>query len=236
MKSSPASSGSYYFQGYKGTFITGCPDSDKQFKHHWFYAGGWWLHGHLPYDEVSLEESVPTTFRLGYVWTRGRHTGVTNLDNIDVLQETSDPERNQNRLLSSKSLAKYKWVGPSSSSNNSPDRPRVRVPGEVTVASRMPDSVVCYHAQTVVATDIATTSGRSEIPQGLPVAPTHVPPSGNSSSESWGPRIADEDMDLLLRQLYSERGLQIEGRLVFQVFFWSVRPCTNPLFFCRANG
>lgn len=33
MKSAPSSSGSYYFQGYKRTFITGCLDSDKQFKH-----------------------------------------------------------------------------------------------------------------------------------------------------------------------------------------------------------
>ncbi|GMN65307.1 hypothetical protein TIFTF001_034381 [Ficus carica] len=29
MKMAPASSRSYYFQGYQGMFITGCPDSDK---------------------------------------------------------------------------------------------------------------------------------------------------------------------------------------------------------------
>ncbi|GMN38399.1 hypothetical protein TIFTF001_007630 [Ficus carica] len=33
MKTAPLSKGFYYFQGFKGTFITGCPDSDKQFKH-----------------------------------------------------------------------------------------------------------------------------------------------------------------------------------------------------------
>ncbi|GMN54125.1 hypothetical protein TIFTF001_023260 [Ficus carica] len=40
MKSAPSSAGSYYFQGFKGTFVPKCPDSDKQFKHLWFYAGG----------------------------------------------------------------------------------------------------------------------------------------------------------------------------------------------------
>ena len=45
MKTAPASSKSYYFQGYLGTFITGCLDSDKQFKHLWFYVGSRWLHG-----------------------------------------------------------------------------------------------------------------------------------------------------------------------------------------------
>ena len=40
MKTAPASSKFYYFQGYLGTFITGCLDLDKQFKHLWFYAGG----------------------------------------------------------------------------------------------------------------------------------------------------------------------------------------------------
>ena len=29
MKSAPSSTGFYYFQGFKGTFITGCPNSDK---------------------------------------------------------------------------------------------------------------------------------------------------------------------------------------------------------------
>ncbi|GMN20153.1 hypothetical protein TIFTF001_050009 [Ficus carica] len=59
--------------GFKGTFITGCLDSDKQFKHLWFYSGGRWLHGHLPYDEVPRSERVPVVFRRGYVWTRAPH-------------------------------------------------------------------------------------------------------------------------------------------------------------------
>ncbi|GMN69825.1 hypothetical protein TIFTF001_038868 [Ficus carica] len=65
MKTAPSSKGFYYFQGFKRTFITGCPDSDKQFKHLWFYAGDRWLHGHLTYDEVPPSERVPVTFRRG---------------------------------------------------------------------------------------------------------------------------------------------------------------------------
>ncbi|GMN62591.1 hypothetical protein TIFTF001_031663 [Ficus carica] len=73
MKSAPSSTGYYYFQGFKGTFITSCPDSDKQFKHLWFYAGDRWLHGGLPYNEVPRSERVPMTFRNGYTWARAPH-------------------------------------------------------------------------------------------------------------------------------------------------------------------
>ncbi|GMN20173.1 hypothetical protein TIFTF001_043018 [Ficus carica] len=66
MKTAPSSKGFYYFQGFKGTFITGCPDSDKQFKHLWFYAGGRWLHGDLSYFELPPSERVPVAFRRGY--------------------------------------------------------------------------------------------------------------------------------------------------------------------------
>ncbi|GMN47271.1 hypothetical protein TIFTF001_016450 [Ficus carica] len=38
MKIAPSSTGFYYFQGYQGTFITSCPDSDKSYKHLWFFA------------------------------------------------------------------------------------------------------------------------------------------------------------------------------------------------------
>lgn len=67
MKSAPSSTGAYYFQGFKGTFITKCPDSDKQFKHLWFYVGGRWLHGHSARSELPRSERVPVTFRKGYV-------------------------------------------------------------------------------------------------------------------------------------------------------------------------
>ncbi|GMN32892.1 hypothetical protein TIFTF001_048225 [Ficus carica] len=67
MKSAPSLVGSYYFQGFKGTFVAKCPDSDKQFKHLWFYAGGRWLHEHLARNELPRSERVPVTFRNGYV-------------------------------------------------------------------------------------------------------------------------------------------------------------------------
>ncbi|GMN61911.1 hypothetical protein TIFTF001_030999 [Ficus carica] len=95
MKTALSSKGFYYFQGFKGTFITGCPDSDKQFKHLWFYAGGRWLHGHLAYDEVPPSEMVPVMFRRGYVWTRAPHIPGLTMAKIDALQELSDPERSQ---------------------------------------------------------------------------------------------------------------------------------------------
>ncbi|GMN71774.1 hypothetical protein TIFTF001_053448 [Ficus carica] len=100
MKTALPSIGSYYFQGYQGTFITGCPDSDKNYKHLWFFAAGRWLHGRLPYDEVTPWERVPITFRRGYVWTQGLYTDARNLERIEKLHEKADPERNQNRLLS----------------------------------------------------------------------------------------------------------------------------------------
>lgn len=128
MKSAPSSAGSYYFQGYKGTFNSGCPDSDKQFKHLWFYAGGRWLRSGPLYDEVLLRERVPVSFRDGYVWTRRPHTGTNNLVGISTLKETSDPERNQSRLLSHKSLQKYKWIGQASSDEDLLDRPGVTAP------------------------------------------------------------------------------------------------------------
>lgn len=45
MKTTPSLTGSYYFQGYQGTFITGYPDS----KYLLFYAAGRWLSGRLDY-------------------------------------------------------------------------------------------------------------------------------------------------------------------------------------------
>ncbi|GMN51255.1 hypothetical protein TIFTF001_020410 [Ficus carica] len=50
MKSAPLSTGSYYFQGYQGTIISGCPYSNKNHKHPWLYATGEWLSGRENYD------------------------------------------------------------------------------------------------------------------------------------------------------------------------------------------
>ncbi|GMN70417.1 hypothetical protein TIFTF001_039460 [Ficus carica] len=120
MKTAPSSKGFYYFQGFKGTFITGCPDSDKQFKHLWFYAGGRWLHGDLSYFELPPSERVPVAFRRGYVWTRAPHAPAQTLSKIEELRELSDPERSQHKLLSEGSLKEY-WVGSSSTSGRPDD-------------------------------------------------------------------------------------------------------------------
>ncbi|GMN32700.1 hypothetical protein TIFTF001_003810 [Ficus carica] len=124
MKSAPSSSGFYYFQGFKGTFITGCLDSDKQFKHLWFYAGGRWLHGHLPYDEVPPPERVPVVFRRCYVWTRAPHIPQLTLEKMEALWRLSDPERNQHGLLSQSSLEEHKWFGSSLTSSRANNQPR----------------------------------------------------------------------------------------------------------------
>ncbi|GMN47286.1 hypothetical protein TIFTF001_016461 [Ficus carica] len=120
MKTAPSSKGFYYFQGFKGTFITGCPDSDKQFKHLWFYAGGRWLHGHLSYFELPPSERILVTFRRGYVWTRAPHAPAQTLAKIEELRELSNPERSQHRLLAEGSLKEH-WVGSSSTSGHPDD-------------------------------------------------------------------------------------------------------------------
>ncbi|GMN48311.1 hypothetical protein TIFTF001_017477 [Ficus carica] len=151
------------------------------YKHLSFFTAGWWLHGHLPYGEVPPGERVPITFRRGYVWTRGPHTDARILARIDALREKADPERNQNRLLSALSLAKYNWFGLSSTSDYPHDRPRAVLPGEVIVTSRMPDPVVHYRARTVVTAEVVTTSGQFEVLRGVPVASTHGLQSDSSS-------------------------------------------------------
>ena len=40
MKTTFSLTGSYYFQGWQGTFIVGYPDSDNNYKHLWFYSTG----------------------------------------------------------------------------------------------------------------------------------------------------------------------------------------------------
>ena len=208
MKSAPSSTGFYYFQGIKGTFITGCPDSDKQFKHLWFYAGGRWLHGELDYDDVPSSERVPNKFRRGYVWTRAPHAPELTLDRVDALRGLTDPERSQAKLLSPASLAEHNWDGSSSSRQGS--QPRAGPSGAVTIA-RMPPLAVHYSSRTRVPVEDKTSSEGSRVP------PAHDLQSGGTSPEDWGPRVADEDMDVVLRGLYPARGIRIEGRHVNRV-------------------
>ncbi|GMN64596.1 hypothetical protein TIFTF001_033669 [Ficus carica] len=192
MKTAPSSKGFYYFQGFKGTFITGCPDSDKQFKHLWFYAGGRWLHGHLSYFELPPLERVPVAFRRGYVWTRAPHAPAQTLAKIGELRELSDPERSQHRLLSEGSLKEY-WVGSSSTSGCPDDQPRT-APPRVTIA-RMSEPAVHYRSRTSRPV-VATVDVRSGVPRGVPEVTVRGSSSGDSTSGAWGPRVADEDLDL----------------------------------------
>ncbi|GMN69155.1 hypothetical protein TIFTF001_038205 [Ficus carica] len=178
MKTAPSSKGFYYFQGFKGTFITGCPDSDKQFKHLWFYAGGRWLHGHLSYFELPSSERVPVAFRRGYVWTRAPHAPAQTLTTIEELRELSDPERSQHKLLSEGSLKEY-WVGSSSTSGRPDDQPRT-APPRVTIA-RMPEPAVHYRSRTsrpvVTSADV-----RSGVPLGVPEVTVRGSSSGDPTS------------------------------------------------------
>ncbi|GMN51147.1 hypothetical protein TIFTF001_020295 [Ficus carica] len=85
MKTAPSSKGFYYFQGFKGTFIT----------------------GHLAFDDVTPSGRVPVTFRRGYMWTRAPHVPGLTMAKINALRGLSDPERSQHRLLNKASLKEY---------------------------------------------------------------------------------------------------------------------------------
>ncbi|GMN29034.1 hypothetical protein TIFTF001_044307 [Ficus carica] len=184
MKSAPSSAGSYYFQGFKGTFVAKCPDSDRQFMHLWFYAGGRWLHGHLARNELPRSERVPVTFRNGYVWTRAPHVPETTRDMVAQLQNLAEHERDQRVLLSQSSLSEHGWLGFASTSR----MPSDRRPEPVTVA-QMPEPAVHLRSR--------STAAQAEV----------VPDqSGDTSPGSWGPRIADEDLDLVIRRLSPVRG------------------------------
>ncbi|GMN63957.1 hypothetical protein TIFTF001_033009 [Ficus carica] len=184
MKSAPSSAGSYYFQGFKGTFVAKCPDSDKQFKHLWFYAGGRWLHGHLARNELPRSERVPVTFRNGYVWTRAPHIPGTTRGMVTELQNLAEHERDQRMLLGQSSLSEHGWLGFASTSQ----MPSDRRPEPVTVA-RMPEPTVHYRSR--------STAAQAEVTPDQP---------GDTSPGSWGPRIADEDLDLVIRRLSPVRG------------------------------
>ncbi|GMN58991.1 hypothetical protein TIFTF001_028076 [Ficus carica] len=162
MKTAPSSKGFYYFQGFKGTFITGCPDSDKQFKHLWFYAA-----------EGSLKEY---------------------------------------------------WVGSSLTSCRPDDQPRTTSP-RVMIA-RMPEPAVHYRSRT--SRPVVTTADvQSGVPRGVPEATVRGSSSGDLSPRAWGPRVADEDLDLVIRELFPARGLRIEERMADRERRGTMRPSTE---------
>ncbi|GMN65245.1 hypothetical protein TIFTF001_034318 [Ficus carica] len=212
MKSAPSSTGSYYFQGFKGTFVAKCPDSDKQFKHLWFYAGGRWLHGHLARNKLPRSERVSVVFRNGYVWTRAPHIPETTQDMVAGLQNLAEHERDQRTLLNQSSLSEHGWLGFASTSQ----MPIILRPEPITVA-RMPEPTVYYRSRSTTAPAEATPDQPETrgVESGVPLSQL---PHGDTSPGSWGPRIADEDLDLMIRRLspvrgqLPARGLRIDGR------------------------
>ena len=174
-----------------------------------------WLSSRVSYNQVPTKERVPITFKRGYVWTRELHTEFINRGRIEKLWEKPNPERNQNRLLVNESLAKYNWFGSSSTSGYPHDQPQsVRSEEEVTVAAPMPHTIVHYHVRMVVAANVASAYiARFEVPRGVLITSTSSLQASDSSLRTWGPRIADEDVEEVIRQLYPARGLRIEGCL-----------------------
>ena len=123
----------------------------------------------------------------------GPYTKMINLERIEKLREKADPKRNQNRLLSDESLARYNWYGSSSTSDYPHNRPRIVRPEEVMVAAHMSYLVVHYRARTVVTVEVATTSIRSEVLWGVSVASTSglhssIPPLGHGEDRQRGLR------------------------------------------------
>ncbi|GMN46321.1 hypothetical protein TIFTF001_015498 [Ficus carica] len=165
INSALSSTAFYYFQGFKRTFITKCPDSDKQFKHLWFYAGGRWLHGHLARNELPRAERVLVA-----------------------------------------SLNEHGWLGFSSTSEQ--PRNQQQATQSVTVARKL-EPTVHYRSRTSAA-QVEAIPDRPGIQRTAPEAIVHEPPPRDPSPESWGLRVADKDIDRVIRDLFPTRGLRIE--------------------------
>ncbi|GMN57128.1 hypothetical protein TIFTF001_026234 [Ficus carica] len=159
-----------------------------------YYFQGW-LHGHLARNELPRSERVPVTFRNGYVWTRAPHVSGTTRDMVTQLQNLAEHERDQRVLLSQSSLSEHGWLGFASTSR----MPSDRRPEPVTVA-RMSEPTLHLRSR--------STAAQAEVAPDQP---------GDTSLGSWGPRIADEDLDMVIRRLSPvrgqrpARGLRIEG-------------------------
>ena len=71
------------------------------------------------------------------------------------------------------------------------------MPGQVTVA-RMPELTVHNWSRTT-AVPAQTVPDQTEALGVAPGVLSRELPSGDASPESWGPRIADEDLDLVIQ-------------------------------------
>ncbi|GMN22474.1 hypothetical protein TIFTF001_040262 [Ficus carica] len=103
---------------------------------------------------------------------------------VTQLQNLAEHERDQRMLLSQSSLSEHGWLGFASISR----MPSDRRPEPVTVAL-MPDPAIHYWSR--------STAAQAEVTADQP---------GGTSPGSWGPCIADEDLDLVIRRLSPVRG------------------------------
>ncbi|GMN66605.1 hypothetical protein TIFTF001_035669 [Ficus carica] len=174
-----------------------------------YYFQGW-LHGHLARNELPRSERILVVFRNGYVWTRAPHIPETTRDMVAGLQNLAEHKRDQRTLLNQSSLSEHGWLGFASTSQ----MPSVRRPEPVIVA-RMPEPTVHYRSRSTAAPTEATPDQPETrgVESGVPMSQLL---HGDTSPGSWGPRIADEDIDLVIWRLSPvrgqrpARGLQIE--------------------------
>ena len=155
------------------------------------------MHEHMSYFELPQSERVPVAFRKGYVWTRAPHVSEQTRRKINVLRDLSDPERNQHGLLAESSLRQH-WVGSSSTSGRVDDQPRISPP-TVTITAMSPPAV---HYRSRTSRPAAAADTRSGVQQGVPEATVRRFSPGDPSPRTWGPRVADEDVDRVIRDLF----------------------------------
>ncbi|GMN21541.1 hypothetical protein TIFTF001_043338 [Ficus carica] len=72
----------------------------------------------------------------------------------------------------------------------------------------MPEPAAQYQSGT--SRPVASADIRSGVPRGVPEVTVHGSSSGDPTSGAWGPRVANEDLDLVIRELFPARGLWIE--------------------------
>ncbi|GMN49659.1 hypothetical protein TIFTF001_018827 [Ficus carica] len=73
----------------------------------------------------------------------------------------------------------------------------------------MPEPAVHYHSRTS-AVQVEAIPDRPGIQRAAPEAMVREPPPRDPSPESWGPRVADEDIGRVIRDLFPTRGLRIK--------------------------
>ncbi|GMN43141.1 hypothetical protein TIFTF001_012342 [Ficus carica] len=177
-------------------------------------AGSYYFQGfkgtHLARNELPRSERVPVVFQNGYVWTRAPHIPETTRDMVAGLQNLAKHERDHRTLLDQSSLSEHGWLGFASTSQ----MPSVRRPEPVTVARMLEPTVRFRSRSTAASAEAASDKPETRgVASGVPVSQL---PHGDTSPGSWGPRIADEDLDLVIRRLSPvwgqrpARGLQIE--------------------------